>query len=707
MERQVARQVAHPMAQAARCGAVWILAVLGLAPSPADAHGGVFPPVPPAPPADAPARPEAPPPAPSAPTPKSPAAPVGPGPSSPAGPWTPTPTTPKPGAQPSTGDWSADPASWRVWWRFNQDEFLELRARLDRIEPWTGGDQFFAPAARASVERRATATSDVHERIVPALLAALRRDASVDLTTSALVALGRVGEAPNSAGAAPHSEAIAPFLRHARQEVAETAALALGILGSASPRSVDLLSRVALGDREGLERLHRLALTEPIGERTRCFAIYGLGLLGEQGTDRHLRLWIVGTLHQALLEARAQRSVDLGVAAVTSLGLVPLDPRAQREPRGEARAPGCLEEQLELLFAQYTDPGAPVYLRANVPIALARLLERGAEVTAWRERILRRLAADCAPAARESAFVQRGAVQALGRAASAGSEPLDVESRAALLGALESRDLFVRRFALIALARAGSNSDDPSATAAASDEVRSRLIAELASDRTGAASWAALALGVLERRLARAGGVVAPRSLAALLAFRRSARTSEDRGACALALGLIGDGSASEVLETALAEERNPETQGDLALALGLLGERSAVERVRGLLERSRYQPSLMISAATGLGLLADVRLVPALVDLLARSTTQASQGAVAAALGRIGDARSIDSLVELSRREDVSAAARAFGVVALGLVGERTPLPWRASLTRDFNYTAATPTLLTPETSSGVLDIL
>lgn len=689
-----------------------VLAVVSLWCAPAGAHGGVFPPVPPVPPREPPA-PSGPPSGPVTP-PSKPSGPKTPSPTTPAGPWTPGPTTPKSGVAPTTGEWDGDLASWRVWWRFNQDEFLELKSRLGRKAPVTGSEGFFGDAESAAIDHQRAAPNDVLERIVPALLVSLRRDGATDVTTAALIALARVGERAMPDGSTPHAAALSPLLRHPNQEVAETAALAFGILGAPSPRNVDLLSRFVSDDRAGLASLHGLEFTKSISDRSRCFGLFGLGLLGEGCADPYLRRSIVETLERQLDRGLSEASVDTAVAAVSALGLVALDARASRAPSSTSEATGSrsqapsrsVEEQLARLFAVYVDERAQDLVRAHVPIALARLLEQRAS-DPWRERVMRRLIADLAPNSRASSLLQRSAVQALGRLATAANVELDVDARAALLGAMDARDQFVRRFAFIALARAGSHVDGAAAAANAPDEVRSRLIQALAADKAGASSWAALSLGMLEHRLQRLGVSVPERTVMALIAARKQARTSEDRGACSLALGLIGDPVAAEVLRKAFAEERNPETQGDLALALGLVGDTTAIDAIRELLSRSRYQPSLLISAATGLGLLGDVRLVPSLVDLLARSTTQASQGAVAAALGRIGDVRSIEPLVELAARSDVTDGARAFATVALGMVGDRRPLPWRTSFARDLNYTAGTPALMTPENASGVLDIL
>ncbi len=351
-------------------------------------HGGWFPPVKPVPPpSDTTPRTPSPSSPPARPGPSTPRG-VGPSTPGPATPTTPnTPTSPSfPGGMPTTDPWASDMSSWRVWWRFNQDEFLELQSHLDRMDLATGSEEFFRGSSMDSVDRRSSGPTDVDERIVPALLAALRRDASIDTLTSSMIALARIGERPAADGTTPHAAAIAPLLFHPQQEVAETAALALGILGANSPRNVDLLTRFVADDREGLRKLHAVSFASPISERSRAFATYGLGLLGERSRDVFVRRWIVRSLHAELAQARADGSRELGAAAITALGLVPLERATERRRSDDSKAPRAVDEQFALLLEVYLDERIEDVVRAHVPLALARLIERGPPEPAWRER---------------------------------------------------------------------------------------------------------------------------------------------------------------------------------------------------------------------------------------------------------------------------------------------------------------------------------
>ena len=78
----------------------------------------------------------------------------------------------------------------------------------------------------------------------------------------------------------------------------------------------------------------------------------------------------------------------------------------------------------------------------------------------------------------------------------------------------------------------------------------------------------------------------------------------------------------------------------------------------------------------------------------------------MASALGFIGDARSLDPLVKMLQDKQLTASARGFAAVALGIVADKEALPWNAKVSIDINYLANTSTLTTTE-GSGLLDIL
>jgi HEAT repeat protein len=136
-----------------------------------------------------------------------------------------------------------------------------------------------------------------------------------------------------------------------------------------------------------------------------------------------------------------------------------------------------------------------------------------------------------------------------------------------------------------------------------------------------------------------------------------------------------------------------------------MINERSAVVPIQAIVEKSRYQPELMKSAAIALGLLGDKDVVPVLVAMLAEPAGLSAQAAISSALGFIGDARSLRPLVAMLQDSEKTDLARAFAAVALGIVADKEPLPWNSKIGVDGNYRASTTTLT--DQKGGILDIL
>ena len=130
-----------------------------------------------------------------------------------------------------------------------------------------------------------------------------------------------------------------------------------------------------------------------------------------------------------------------------------------------------------------------------------------------------------------------------------------------------------------------------------------------------------------------------------------------------------------------------------------------AIAIYQDIVKKSKYNPDLLKSAAIALGLLGDKQLVPDLVGMLKTATGLSSQAAISSALGFIGDSRSVEPLIELMKNQEVTALARAFGAVALGIIADKEPFPWNSKIGVNSNYRANTPSLT--DQKGGILDIL
>jgi len=124
----------------------------------------------------------------------------------------------------------AEPTLWTFWWEFNKDPYLGLKDSVYGAGVRTGGDVFFLGQGERERARDTYAPSpaQIHGQVVPALLRALEEEDDDDIVTGAMMALAKIGDTTDEAGGSQLATAIAGFLDDPAQEVAETAALALG-----------------------------------------------------------------------------------------------------------------------------------------------------------------------------------------------------------------------------------------------------------------------------------------------------------------------------------------------------------------------------------------------------------------------------------------------------------------------------------------------
>lgn len=644
---------------------------------------------------------------------------VGPGVAGPTGPGGTSPTTGTPGVRgpggpgnsPSQGgqtggtDPGLDLSQWSFWWEFNKDPFLDLKQFLHAPGSVTGSDAWFLGNGEKSQGRDSLQPSEpqIREIVVPALLAALEGETNNDVVTGCLIALAKIGDPPGESGASPIGATIARHLADANQEISETAAIALGILGN--PGEIESLVGL-LEDRESGRRLlgrHEVPL------RTRAFSAYALGLLGSRCVREEDRKTIVAALRHGL-EA-GHRSRDLPVACVIALGMTPLS--ELEAPPGSAPELGRTA-QVEYLLAFLADSSQPGLVRAHAPTALARLLTGelpAALHESLRTRIAGALLERLSTRSKDPAEVVQSVAQALGLLGTNDLEhPLDRSILEALTGLARNGEVQSRSFALISLARVGArtaaNSTDPEGGL---DLVTKTLLHSLAEGKGQVPSWAGLACGVLARELS--SSKQAPSRIAALQSAVRGAlgeeRSTERVAALAIAAGIMRDQEAAPELLERLASLRDEGARGYVALGLGLMNAREALDEIQAVVAEARFRPELLKQASIALGLLGDKNAVTLLSDLLRTAKGLATQASVSSALGIIGDRRSIEPLVALLRNPELTPRARGFAAAALGIVADRAPLPWNSSISRDLNYRASTSTLTDAGSGTGILDLL
>jgi HEAT repeat protein len=551
----------------------------------------------------------------------------------------------------------------------------------------------------------------VRQKIVPALLAALKEETNNDIVTGCLIALAKIGDAASETGASQFEQEIKRFLSDKNQEISETAAVALGIL--ANPLSIPTLTNLLVDSAEG-----RKDVGQPeVSYRTRAFAAYGLGLIGKLTNSEENRRAIVEVLRKTI-ESDDSRTRDLKVSCVISMGLVPLETiesTAQPETRGGLVPPeNSRTAQLDYLLSFLRDDSQNYLVRAHCPTALARLLAGlpPEHHKAYREKIASDLLERVNPKKKEQAEVVQSCILALGLIATNDqADPLDKRIFETLVAVPKDvSDQQARNFSLIALAKiagtTGAGAKDPEEGVR---EIAKALLSQLADGKSSTKSWAGLSCGVMADKLAKgsSGSSQIPTLQAAVRSALKEEKDPSKVGAFAISSGIMNDVENKVEMMKRLDGEKDESAKGYIAVGLGLMNAREAVDKINRIVDDSKYRPDLLKQAAIALGLLGDKELVPKLILLLQDSKGLATQASLSSALGFIGDQRSIDPLVQMLQNEDLTERARGFAAVALGIVADKELLPWNSKIGLDLNYRASTETLTNQSSGTGILDIL
>jgi len=603
-------------------------------------------------------------------------------PGGPKGPGSPGPSGPSGPSTPSTGGRPVSPetTSWQSWWEFNKDPFLQLRTAV-LTGPVSGSDDFYLGTRRPElrIDVLAPTPADLRDRVVPALVKLFESEQSRDIQSACLVALGKVGlDGPNI----DLEKTLASAIDRDDQEVRETAVLSLGIAGRS--KALPLLAGLVRDDSVG----RRLVEREKVGDRTRAYAAYALGVLAWRNDDAPLKR-SVHDLLLPLLDDPEMQDRDVRVAAASALGLLVPDPAAGAHKRLVWQT----VDELLAWFQKDLGRGDEI-VQAHAPIAIARLMGRG--TTPLHDRCKERFASTLNASTRRSNPVLQSCAIALGMLAVPREQN---EADAAFSNALQTHwenghDRQTQFFAAISLGRI------------AGDTNRRWLLdayerANVATERP----WLALALGLVAEKAQR-GGQTDEAIAELLLDDLRSRKNDDVLAALAVAVGLTGHRSAVPVI-LRLLEEHDSEDRlaGYLCVSLALLGDPSCRPTLSLLLERSLRRPFLLQQAAVALGRLGDKDAVNRLLVMLRNSESLAALSAIAIAIGQIGDRRSLEPLIAMTADQDITKLARAFVAAALGGVGDKDKLPWNVPLTVDCNYAASVDTLTNGMT--GVLDIL
>jgi HEAT repeat protein len=262
----------------------------------------------------------------------------------------------------------------------------------------------------------------------------------------------------------------------------------------------------------------------------------------------------------------------------------------------------------------------------------------------------------------------------------------------------EGKDVQTRHFCFISLAQLGRGDTNEAANQAAHAALQDLFGSEVSkpSDQANR-SWAALAGAIYAQKITSAQPALIDRISKAY----DKEKDPSFKAAFALSLGLLNVSSEAKKVYDDFVESRDYDFKGYAAVALGFMNYTDAAENLRGICRNKTITPTFRLQVATGLGLMGDTQAVHVLIETLQNAQTLGVSSAVAKALGLIGDQDAIAPLKGIAADTKVQVITRAFAAVALGIVSEKTDLPWNARISADNNYRARVPAI------DEVLDIL
>lgn len=544
---------------------------------------------------------------------------------------------------------------WEFWWENNKDSFLA--ARRQRIGIGYRDEARRAAEGPVLEGEKAVATErlapDVTQRdIMPSLRKALRVD-DPDILDSAVLAIARMTR-PEDASLV--LEEIKSLLGSKHRSVRQSACLSLGVLRSPAAFSIccDLMADSPAGRRlTGQAKVSRLV---------RAFAALSLGLIGEKKAAPLLRLVIEKE------DQKKQR--DLIACAILSLGMINRD-----DSEGEST-----RFLIELLHDSRFDP----MLRAYAPIALHRLGNKAAVGSL--AALLKNEKVNC--------WIRQSCAVALGQlAAIEDSDVIDL-----LMGiAANGKDVQTRLFSFIALGQIGARDDDYARHQEMQKRIARFLLARIVTpDRPQHRAWAALAGSIQAMKHDSLKGPITK----ALREQFLKVKDPSEKGAVAISLGLLDDAAAAGDLYGELKTTRDATLQGYLCVSLALMNWTGATETIRHIASGTILF-RLRLQAATALGVMGDRNAVGTLLKMLENAQTLSVAASAAKALGLIGDPRAVPLLQRVLTDPKANALTRAFAAVSIGMIGEKTDLPWNTVFSEDFNYRAKVDAI------AEVLDIL
>ena len=574
------------------------------------------------------------------------------------------PTTPSGPSTLSASGWT----DWQLWWELHKDPFLRLRERIWAGDPISGQNDFELGRGLEEARRGRLPSEELRlQKALPALAQILEeKREGFDLFSATLIALGKA-----DGGSGKSVPYLVDWLGSRHQELQESAALALGMTGSA--RALETLIPLAQDGKEA----RGLVKDKRVSPRTRAFAIYGLGLIAEASRHPGVLERISNTLVELIGDRRSKAQSDALVATFHAIRLFPFAPGRPAFVRVRETLRTAVWERLAGQRLSQAE-------EAHAWPCLGRLVGRGGDTDGTIQKVLLRRVSQ------GSNWLVQSAILCLGEITRPeDGRTLQVLKRYATTGT----DRLGRCFAWIALGRIGGADN------------REFLLQRLASRKTRklVRPWIAFGAALLARQSE------APDKTAQDLVLKKLKESKNARHASglALSLSLLGAADAGAYLLERLDQHRTEEEPaGHLALAVGLLRYSPAKPQLEALVRGSLRRPRLLSQSAIALALLDGDGIRPLLGIFTSKERhTVATYAGLAEAIGFVGEASSVEPLLALAQDKERQPLVRAFAVAALGRVLSTRPLPWNSPIGIQTNYAAQVPTL--QDGQRGILDIL
>lgn len=624
-------------------------------------------------------------------------APSGPSTGGPAGPSTGGPAGPSGGRGPTTGGRGAaigdDLTRWSFWWEFNKDPFIRLRDAVLQGGPQTGSDDFYLGSTRKVTTRDSLrpTTEDILGEILPGLKKAIDSTDQKDINSSCMIAMAKIGQ--------DHPEfklkdVFRPRLAATTQEVRETAALSLGIAAIAGEDEVTLLTDLALDKGKGREETGG-----SVDNRTRAFALYGLGLIANRSTKVEIKQKTFAALKE-VLDDKTQRDRNIKVAAINGMGILNIGSSTD----AEKALLSDVVKTLEKFYMQKVGAGTNLIL-AHCPPAIAKLLSRDSADADYYKELFAADLINKGKIKRSGNEVSQSCALALGQLCQPYTDKKDPDakySKLLLKQWNDHKDQQTRNFSVLSLGWIGGELN------------RAALIK--AFDKGGKnleKPWCSLALGVYSHfsyEAAKARNETPnPESFIGETLYEelKKSKNPDLTGALAIGLGLNKYLDASDEMRSRMLKNlAKEEMAGYLAVGLALMDDKGSIEDIKNVVNNATRRFQLLQQAAIALGKLGDKTVATQLMKLLTDGEPNlAKLSSISSAIGFIGDKRSIKPLKKLLFDDQLANLSRAFAAVALGGIADKEMVPWNTKIGINMNYRASVETLTNSQT--GILDIL